>query len=112
MSIRPNRLGQFPKLLLPFYGDVSLGNGTQYKIGMFICPNGRLFVGVENKGAYTFGSWCHHSYAKEKLNLRFEGDARNIADLINCQLGHPLEFEGVACQGGYDKNMCEDVNDG
>lgn len=106
MSIRPNSQGQFPQVNTPFYGDVSLGNSTQYKIGIFRCVNGRLFVGVEGRGCYTFGNWCHYSYAAEKLNLKFEGDARNIADFINCQLGHPLEFEDRVCQGKYDDNMC------
>lgn len=111
MSIRPNTEGRFPKLILPFYGDVSLGNSTMYKMGMFTCPNGRLFLGIENKGAYTFGGWCHYSYAQEKLGLRFSGDAKSVADLINCQLGNPLEFEGRVCQGEYNKDMCE-IGDG
>ncbi len=106
MSIRPTIDGKFPKLDLPFYGDVSLGNSTQYKVGMFKTVSGRLFVGVEGKPCYTFGNWCHYSYAAEKLGLRFEGDARNIADFINSQLGHDLSAEGEKCQGTYDTKLC------
>ena len=106
MSIRPTTKGKFPKLTLPFYGDISLGNSTQYKFGMFICPNGRLFVGIEGRGAYTFSGWCHCSYTQEKLGLRFRGDASAVADLINCQLGQPLDFESKECQGEYHESMC------
>ena len=103
MSERPNRQGKFNIVSTPFYGDVSLGNFTQYKVGIFRCANRRLFVGVEGNGAYTFEGWCHYGYVAEKLGLKFEGDARNMADFINCQLG--IEHKQ---QGTYDSSLCED----
>lgn len=108
-SIRPTTQGKFPVLDLPFYGDVSLGNSTQYKFGMFKCNDGRLFLGIENKGSYTFGGWCHYSYAQDKLNLRFLSDAKAVADFINSQLGHPIGFDDMVCQGEYDENLCESL---
>lgn len=108
MSIRPTTQGVFPKLIYPFYGEVSLGNSTAYKMGVFKNPDGRLFLGIEGKGAYVFSGWCHWSYVQEKLSIRWENDARNVADFINCQLDH----EGVWLghdkpQGQYDPKMCE-----
>jgi hypothetical protein len=82
----------------PIYREISLGNMTQYKVGAFFTQIGRLFIGIENKGAYTFEGWTHFTYVQEKLNVKSESDARNIADWINAQLGHDQERE----QGIYE----------
>lgn len=105
-SIRPNKRGLWLKkdFTNPYYGDLSLGNGTQYKVGIFMYK-GRLFVGVERKGAYTFGGWCHWTYAQEKLNLMV-ADAKNFADFINTQLGDTDKPQGIYepyfCEGEFD----------
>jgi hypothetical protein len=101
---RKNKKYRFDKVELPFYGDVSLGNGTQYKISMFRIPpglphSGRLQVSIENKGAYTFNSFVHFTYAMEKLGLKCPSDARAVADFINAQLEDKYSTED---QGTYD----------
>jgi len=106
-TVRPTIEGKFPKLSLPFYGDVSLGNYTQYKVALMQTPNNRLFVGIECRGSYTFQNWCHWEYAGEKLGLESNSDAANIADFINSQLGHQLEFEGRLYQGRYEQSLCD-----
>lgn len=93
---------RFSAVAFPFYGDVSLGNMTMYKMYLAFVPNGRFLVGIENKGLYTFEHWCHWTYAQEKLNLTFESDARAVADFINCQLGHIHDED----QGVYDERYC------
>jgi hypothetical protein len=91
----------------PFYGKISLGNWTSFRVAMFYLHADQtgfglgisfpaLFVAVEGKGAYTFSSWAHWSYVAEKLDM-MEGDARNMADLINAQLG----ASGAEEQGRY-----------
>lgn len=79
----------FDKVAQPFYGKVSLANGTQFNVACFEvldgAQDGRLFVGIEGHGCYTFGHFTHFSYAMEKLNLR-ESDARAMSDFINSQV--------------------------
>ena len=107
---RPTRMkgrGRWREVSKPFYGDVALGNGTQYKIGCWITERNELFVGVEGKGCYTFPRWTHPSYVKEKLGLRFDGDAKNFADFINHQLGGIAEdYEE---EGEYQDQFCGEV---
>ena len=69
-----------------FYGDVTLGNGTMFKVFAAYVKQNRIFVGIERHQCYTFDSWVHYGYVMEKLGL-LNGDAMNIADWINCQLG-------------------------
>jgi len=78
----------FDKVELPFYGEVSLANGTMFKVGMFkaLTTRGRLFVGVENMGSYTFEGFTHPSYVAEKLRLS-GSDVNAMADFINGQFG-------------------------
>lgn len=83
-----------------FYGEVSLGNMTQYKIFAYFVTPRRLLIGIEGRGCYTFEGFVHMSYAMEKLNL-LPGDAANISDWINAQ----LEIENYPTQGRYDKRL-------
>lgn len=104
--ISPSLKGVFPKVLLPFYGNVSLGNMTMYKVYLSRLPDGFTFVGIERKGCYPFKGYVHASYAAEKLNL-YDSDAKNFADFLNCQLGHT----GETGQGTYDEQYCENQFD-
>ncbi len=83
-DIRPNKNGIFPKLEPGLHG-VAIGNGSRFDIGI-IHSDGDIFVAIERHGAYRFGHHVHPSYVWQKLNV-IEGDAENIADLINDQLG-------------------------
>ena len=85
---------------IPFFGSVALGNMTQWRV-MAVRHAQWLHVGVESKGYYMFDSAVHWGYVKEKLNIQFEGDARNIADWINRQLGLDIET-----QGDYRDSFC------
>ena len=96
-TMRPNQTGprwdRYVTRDFPIYKDLSLGNMTQYKVGAFYVSVSRLFVGIENRGAYTFEAEVHWQYAMEKLRL-LEPDARNVADWINAQLGHDVPEQG------------------
>ena len=88
-----------------WHGEVNLGNGTAFTI--FMAWTDRdvddrvLFVGVEGHGAYSFSHFVHWTYAAEKLGL-LQGDAANIADLINHQLGKGRDSPA---QGEYDPDL-------
>ncbi len=86
---------------LPFHGRISLGNMTEYTVGMFRPKPTVLFVGIEYRGAYTFENWAHWNYVREKLNLQ-EADARNMADLINFINNH----RDRSAQGRYQAEVC------
>lgn len=88
----------------PFYGAVALGNSTQYRMGVLKTVKG-LFIGIEGRGAYEFQSFAHKSYVQQKLNLEFEGDAANVADLVNYLLG--IHDEKTLPQGRYDEKLCD-----
>jgi hypothetical protein len=87
--------------LMPFYGEIALGNATQYTIAAFWFTPGDLFVAIEGKGAYSFSNFVDWSYAAEKLGLEFESDARNFSDWINTQLG----LIGDKNQGEYRDSL-------
>ena len=105
MEIRANSKGKrwgFCVTHKPFYGDIALGNGTQWKIAAFFVPLAKMFIGVETRGCYTFCGFVHYSYAMEKLNIG-EPDARNLSDWINCQLS--INDTDYKEQGNYEKNL-------
>lgn len=100
-AITPQKIGKNRWLKLeklPFYGDLNLGNGTMFKVGIFYTPRRYLFIGIEKIGAFAFNNEGYKSarYVAEKLNL-LSGDSANIADFINAQLG----IEGPE-QGSYE----------
>jgi hypothetical protein len=92
----------------PFYGKVSLANYTAFTIGMMRLQQGKqagkLFIGIELKGSYTFGGWAHWEYIAEKLMLG-EADARNMADFINTQND---VINQAPMQGKYDKDILDE----
>jgi hypothetical protein len=99
--IRPNLAGAFPRLPSAEPVEVALGNGSQFTIA--IVPNdGRVLIAVEGKGAYTFGHTAHPSYVQEKLKV-MNGDAVNLADLINDQLFEP---GSIPRHGYYYPTLC------
>jgi hypothetical protein len=85
----------------PFYGSVALGNGTQWRFGAFFTPGGKLFVGIEEHGAYVFDGFVHFTYAMEKFHI-LNGDAMNVADWINAQIFEPEQIQ----QGHYKDDLC------
>lgn len=86
----------FDEVELPFYGHVSLANGTMFGVGMFMISygpqSGRLFVGIEYKGAYTFSANSDPSYVGEKLGLSIP-DAEAMADFICGQFDKHLQYQ-------------------
>lgn len=101
--VRPNPEGFFPNLRMPFYGLVSLANGTALSFGMFWARVDRLFVGVEMHGAYAFDNEVVWPYVTEKLRLQYETDARNVAAFINDQL---YPDNRSLRQGRYEAQFC------
>lgn len=79
----------------PFICELSLGNITMYRTVAFFSSPFRFFVGLERKGCFFFPceGKIHPDYVVEKLNV-MPGDARNIADWINIQLGIEVEEFG------------------
>ncbi len=105
--VRPRRGGVWEKCVgrQHFYGNVSLGNHTQFRVAAFLYGPG-IFIAVEGEGAYLFNGYTHFAYVMEKLRMDNAADARNLADFINAQLGLNLSPE-VAPQGQYDESMCD-----
>lgn len=102
-TIRPKKDGKFDVIAGMYdYFNLALGNSTMFRVGVLLTEEGGIFIGVEGKGAYTFGHFAHWTYVAEKLKLA-EGDARNLADFINAQL-HDEAFE---IQGTYEANLCQ-----
>ncbi len=91
-----NRWDKLPISNKPFICDLSLGNCTMYRtVAFFTSFPYRFFVGLESKGCFFFPceGKIHPEYVIEKLNL-MPGDAANIADWINVQLGIAAEEYG------------------
>jgi len=106
IRMRPTKDGIWSLKPKPFYGELPLGNGTLFTVGAFeLGFDGRLFVGIEGHGAYTFNGFVSWNYAAEKLGL-LEGDARNVADWINAQLNINIIGSGRGPQGFYDERFC------
>lgn len=106
-AVRPNSNGVFPNLLRDtnlFRGEVALANHTQYRICLAQIGSW-VFVGILERGAYEFDGYAHWGYVMEKLGLKSEADARNVADFINDQI---LTNEPAKRQGTYEPNLCRD----
>ena len=87
----PRPDGKFDREPLPFCGYVNLGNGTIFRVGIFLTRmvgdvDDILFVGVEGHGAYPFHNRAHPVATAEKLHL-LTADAERVAAFINAQLG-------------------------
>lgn len=111
--VRPSPEGRFPAVLShdrldTFYGDIALGNGTQWKFFLALTPevNPRVFVGIELHGAYAFDDFAETFYVAEKLGL-LPGDAMNVADLINDQFPAMRPEWAKIRQGNYDSRFVE-----
>jgi hypothetical protein len=87
---------------VPFYGEIGLGNGTQFVVGaMFVA--GGFFVGIYHAGSFRFmgnGDLLHWRYVGEKLDIA-ESDARAMADWISAQTGRAGPE-----QGEYEEEFC------
>jgi hypothetical protein len=96
-KVRPDPAGVFPELLpgplRSFYGDVSLGNATRFRIGVMKTMAG-IFVGVEGFGAALFEGPTTGYSVHRNLGVP-EGDSGNFADLINDQLAVAATREGT-----------------
>ena len=100
-TIRPTKSGVFPRLKTGVH-QVCLGNSSMFDIGIIVFDRG-IFAGINGYGAYHFAFRADAGYLQDKLKIRFEGDATNIADLINDQLYEPGSIER---QGEYTEQLC------
>lgn len=94
--IRPYTHGIFPILEDGLY-KVALGNSTQYEIAIMRHDRGTV-IGIIGKGCYVFTHNAHPAYVQEKLKVG-AGDAENVADFINCQLGGAHRVLGYYLHG-------------
>lgn len=103
--IRPTTEGQFINLSGGGVFPVALGNGTQHRIGVVSTAN-EVWIGVEGWGFYPFNHFVQASYVNEKIfQGKWLGDAKNLADFINCQL---MPFEAITqIQGRYSPDLCK-----
>lgn len=99
LHIRPTYDGKWPEVPRNKLLTVSLGNATEWRIGLFDTRPGRCLVAIERKGAFEFPTahFLHATYIEEKLNL-LNGDAMNIADFLNTQFKNE---EGMSRKQGY-----------
>jgi hypothetical protein len=67
--------------------QLALGNMTQYEVLVHTVGEW-IVVAVLERGAYEFDGYAHWAYVMEKVGIKFEADARNLADFINDQLWH------------------------
>jgi len=109
--IRPTPTGRFPYLCDGLY-QVALGNMTQWEIAVLRLTgdfesHGNVVISVLGKGAWEFSIKAHPSYVQEKLGGKaIEGDADNLADFINCQLGCHDDADPF---GRYMERLCVDA---
>lgn len=80
---------------------VALGNASQFEVCLFRTRMG-LVVGIIGKGCYKFNIRPDAGYIEEKLKVR-DGDAMNMADFVQCQLGGD-----PAGWGDYHERLCSD----
>ena len=99
-TIRPTAPGIFPYLKNGLH-SVALGNGSRFDVGVMRTEGGKL-ISIVGHGAYVFGHFATTGYVASKLGL-LEGDAANIADLINCQVGSMTMPSDV--QGDYNPSL-------
>lgn len=105
-TIRPSTKLTFPRLPDGLH-SVALGNGSRFDIGKLTMPDGTILIAVVDYGAYTFGHYATAGYVAEKLGFRgLEGDAANLADLINDQLPEPSRL-ALKRQGYYSPQLLE-----
>jgi hypothetical protein len=94
-EIRPNVMGEFPRLARPGVHQVALGNGTAVRVALMDTERGLLVAlcGDGVRGAYEFNVSPDVGYVTEKLNLkRYPGDAEQLTDFIRDQLGYNDAF--------------------
>jgi len=88
-----------------FDGDISLGNGTQLKMGCFFTAQRHFVVAVYGVGSWRFpaGRRTDADEVFEVLGLQI-GDAQNLADFINAQIDDGMDESDHV--GTYLKNFC------
>jgi hypothetical protein len=109
MNIRPTSEGKWPEVPLNVLLTVSLGNATQWNIGLFETTRGRCLVVIERKGAFNFSApdFLHYGYVQEKLGL-MNGDAMNVADFLNAQHIFNQGLKQEIKQGYYNPAFCSE----
>jgi hypothetical protein len=80
---------------IPTKETVKLGNGTALTIAAWL-TDGTLHVAIELHGYYSFTHCAHYSYVMEKLGIKYEADAKVVADAINLIVA-PAKIELVCC---------------
>lgn len=109
--VRPNKAGKFPNVIHNAsegehtLTQVALGNMTQYRLLVAVTRRG-VFIAIEGIGAYEFQGFAHKGYVADKLNIKHEGDAANLADFINDQHAYGIDQAIHERQGAYMEHLC------
>jgi hypothetical protein len=89
-----------------YFNYIDLGNYTMFRMSLYRTGQPRLglFVAIEDKGSFFFSleNRLHKDYVAAKLGLL--GDAGQVADFLNAQLG----MEGSQ-QGHYYEQVIKDI---
>lgn len=89
-----------------YFNYIDLGNYTMLRMSLYKTgqPRFGLWVSIEDKGSFFFSleNRLHKDYVADKLFL--QGDAGQVADFLNAQLGKDGEQ-----QGHYYEQVIKDV---
>lgn len=89
-----------------YFNYIDLGNYTMFRMSLYRTGQPRLglWVSVEDKGSFFFSleNRLHKDYVADKLFL--QGDAGQMADFLNAQIGKDGEQ-----QGHYYEQVIKDV---
>jgi hypothetical protein len=84
-----------------FMGHIALGNGTQIELGMFLTNTDKLVVSIIGNGAAIFDREVTPEQVSKSLSVK-AGDAANLCDFINVQIGVGRYTE----KGEYQVKFC------
>jgi len=91
MVIRPDAENRFPMCETPFFGDVALGNMTQWRMQFLRTQNWGMALHIQRMGLAVFGPGVVLAETVRKAFPKMlPGDAGNVADFINDQLAVPV----------------------
>lgn len=89
-----------------YFNYIDLGNYTMFRMSLYRTAQPRLglWVSVEDRGSFFFSleNRLHKDYVADKLFL--QGDAGQMADFLNAQIGKDGEQ-----QGHYYEQVIKDV---
>jgi hypothetical protein len=113
MPVRPtkstNGATKFPKLDLPFNGEICLGNMTQWRIKLTEDYNGDLIFELPCKN-YRDVILRYYTVTPEFLSKQLtQSDRANLADLLNSQINREYKLPILGYY--YENLLYQEVKD-